>query len=59
MVIAPVRQVTGRYQDALTIVALGTLGSAIVPLALHQLDLRGRPSATQSDLVSVSRRIAS
>jgi len=57
--IAQVRQATGQYQGALRIMALVTFVSSIVPLLLHPPALRRRPSESQSDLASVSRRIAS
>jgi OFA family oxalate/formate antiporter-like MFS transporter len=57
--IAQVRQATGAYQDALKIMALMTLLSAIVPLLLHPPILGRRRAESQGDLASVSRRIAS
>jgi OFA family oxalate/formate antiporter-like MFS transporter len=57
--IAQVRQATGHYQGALRIMALLTLLSAIVPLLLRPPALRRVPSAAQTDLPGVSRRIAS
>jgi OFA family oxalate/formate antiporter-like MFS transporter len=57
--IAQVRQATGAYQDALKIMALMTLLSAIVPLLLHPPVLGRRPAESQGDLAGVSRRIAS
>jgi OFA family oxalate/formate antiporter-like MFS transporter len=57
--IAQVRQATGHYQGALRIMALVTLLSAIIPLLLRPPALRRTPSAAQTDLPGVSRRIAS
>jgi MFS transporter, OFA family, oxalate/formate antiporter len=57
--IAQVRQATGAYHDALEILALMMLLSAIVPLLLHPPVLRRKPSAKDSDLESVRQRIAS
>jgi MFS transporter, OFA family, oxalate/formate antiporter len=57
--IAQVRQATGAYQDALKIMALMTLLSAIVPLLLHPPVLGRRGAESQGDLAGVSRRIAS
>ena len=57
--IASVRQATGQYQGALTIMAVVTLISAIVPLLLRPPALQRRPPAKESDLGSVNRRIAS
>ena len=57
--IAQVRQATGQYQGALRIMALVALLSAIVPLLLHPPVQRLSSSARESDLGSVSRRIAS
>jgi OFA family oxalate/formate antiporter-like MFS transporter len=57
--IAQVRQATGAYQDALKIMALMTLLSAIVPLLLHPPVLGRRRAENQGDLAGVSRRIAS
>jgi hypothetical protein len=57
--IAQVRQATGAYHDALEILALMTLLSAIVPLLLHPPVLVRKRSESQGDLASVSGRIAS
>jgi OFA family oxalate/formate antiporter-like MFS transporter len=57
--IAQVRQATGQYQDALRIMALVALLSAIVPLLLRPPVLLLRPSARERDLGRVDRRIAS
>ena len=57
--IAQVRQATGHYQDALKIMALMTLVSAIVPLLLRPPVLRRTASASEDDLANASRRIAS
>ena len=57
--IAQVRQATGACQDALKLLALMTLLSAIVPLLLHPPALRRKPPARESDPESVRQRIAS
>lgn len=57
--IAQVRQATGHYQDALRVMALVALLSAIVPLLLHPPVLPSIASASEDDLDSVSRRVAS
>jgi OFA family oxalate/formate antiporter-like MFS transporter len=57
--IAYVRQATGQYQGALTIMSVVTLISAIVPLLLRPPAPQRRPPAKEVDLGSVNRRIAS
>jgi OFA family oxalate/formate antiporter-like MFS transporter len=57
--IAQVRQATGHYQDALKIMALMTLASAIVPLLLRPPVLRRTTAASEDDLTNAGRRIAS
>jgi len=56
-VIAQVRQATGEYQEALRIMALVTLCSAIVPFLLHPPTVRRRPSV--GDVANAPNRIAS
>jgi OFA family oxalate/formate antiporter-like MFS transporter len=58
-VIAQVRQATGQYQEALRIMAMVTLLSAILPLLLHPPNLRQTPSRTESDLPGAGRRVTS
>jgi OFA family oxalate/formate antiporter-like MFS transporter len=57
--IAYIRQSTGRYQEALNILALVALLSAIVPLLLHPPVVRPRPAEQVSGLGDAGRRIAS
>jgi OFA family oxalate/formate antiporter-like MFS transporter len=58
-VIAEVRQVTGQYQEALRIMAMVTLLSAIVPLLLHPPNISRTPSRRKSDLPGAGRRVTS
>jgi OFA family oxalate/formate antiporter-like MFS transporter len=57
--IAYVRQATGQYQVALTIMSVITLMSAIVPLLLHPPSLQRTTSTRESGLGGASHRIAS
>jgi len=56
--IAQVRQATGHYQGALTILAIVTLLSAIVPLVLRPPAVRREIVERETDLRGAGRRIA-